>query len=249
MTDRRSLYRQIAVLYIEASSEVAKHAENAAESTHTAADTTEEGQRQVVNMVESFTHMASDIDTAVSKIETLKEAIVKIELILNVISSISEQTNLLALNAAIEAARAGEAGKGFAVVADEVRSLATKTQSSTIEITSVISDIQTKAKELEEFVSGSQLKARESINAASQTKDVLASIVEITNNINSMISNISLASEKQSSVASEILESTNEIMSIAADVERMMNSNTDLANRQKDLATEQKQELEKFKLE
>lgn len=64
-----------------------------------------------------------------------------------------------------------------------------------------------------------------------------------------MISNISLASEKQSSVASEILESTNEIMSIAADVERMMNSNTDLANRQKDLATEQKQELEKFKLE
>ena len=233
----------------EASCEVAKHAENAAESTHTAADTTEEGQRQVVNMVESFTHMASDIDTAVSKIETLKEAIVKIELILNVISSISEQTNLLALNAAIEAARAGEAGKGFAVVADEVRSLATKTQSSTIEITSVISDIQTKAKELEEFVSGSQLKARESINAASQTKDVLASIVEITNNINSMISNISLASEKQSSVASEILESTNEIMSIAADVERMMNSNTDLANRQKDLATEQKQELEKFKLE
>ena len=64
-----------------------------------------------------------------------------------------------------------------------------------------------------------------------------------------MISNISLASEKQSSVASEILESTNEIMTIATDVERMMNSNTDLANRQKDLATEQKQELEKFKLE
>ena len=119
----------------------------------------------------------------------------------------------------------------------------------TIEITTVISDIQTKAKELEEFVSGSQLKARESINAASQTKEVLASIVEITNNINSMISNISLASEKQSSVASEILESTNEIMTIATDVERMMNSNTNLANRQKDLATEQKRELEKFKLE
>ena len=233
----------------EASSEVAKHAENAAGATHTAADTTEEGQKQVVNMVESFTHMASDIDTAVSKIENLKDAIVKIELILNVISSISEQTNLLALNAAIEAARAGEAGKGFAVVADEVRSLATKTQSSTIEITTVISDIQTKAKELEEFVSGSQLKAKESINAASQTKDVLASIVEITNNINSMISNISLASEKQSTVASEILESTQEIMSIATEVETMMTSNTDLANRQKDLATEQKRELEKFKLE
>ena len=64
-----------------------------------------------------------------------------------------------------------------------------------------------------------------------------------------MISNISLASEKQSSVASEILESTNELMTIATDVERMMNSNTDLANRQKDLATEQKRELEKFKLE
>ncbi len=229
-----------------AAQEVAKNAENATHSTNEANTITEQGIHQLKEMINAMSLVASRIDTAVSKVNNLKEASQQIEMILSVISSISDQTSLLALNAAIEAARAGEVGRGFAVVADEVRSLASKTQNSTVEISNVIKELQSHAAELAEFMAQSQSEAGSTMDLANKTESLLGGMGEITATINNMILQISSAAEEQSSVAKGLNENAVRISGITENVNILLKKQNDLITEQQEIAKDQKAELDKF---
>ena len=177
---------------------------------------TSDGVALIMKTVESINHLANDMEKASSAIVQLKNDSSEISAVVDVIKSVAEQTNLLALNAAIEAARAGEQGRGFAVVADEVRSLAQRTQSSTADIERIVGNFQSSA----EVVSSTmELCAKDASNSVGQTHQVeqkLNIIQEQITLINNMCLQIATAAEEQVSVASEMAENTKNISVLAA---------------------------------
>ena len=185
-------------------SEVARNAAAASSSAQEASTAANTGQAVVRDNINSITSLASEVESAGTIIESLAEDTVSIGGVLDVIKGIAEQTNLLALNAAIEAARAGEQGRGFAVVADEVRTLASRTQESTQEIQQMIERLQTGAKNAVTAMQQGKEKASDSVEHSSKVQDALGSITSLVIQITDMNTQIATAAEEQNQVAEDI---------------------------------------------
>ena len=184
--------------------EVANNATHAAESAQQARDEASSGRQVVEQTIASINTLASEVENAANVIQTLEKDSENIGLVLDVIRGISEQTNLLALNAAIEAARAGEQGRGFAVVADEVRTLASRTQESTQEIQAMIEKLQSGAGRAVEVMEQGREGAHASVDQAKRAGESLAAITQAVSAISDMNTQIATAAEEQSAVSEEI---------------------------------------------
>jgi len=183
---------------------VASNASSAAEAAKEADSEAKAGRGVVTQSVESINDLASEVERAANVIGKLEADTENVGTILDVIKGIAEQTNLLALNAAIEAARAGEQGRGFAVVADEVRTLASRTQDSTQEIQRVIEELQSAARSAAEVMSHSQEQAKTSVEQAAKTDASLATITEKVGSITQMNMEIAAATGEQEKVSNNI---------------------------------------------
>jgi len=167
----------------------------------------------VTESVNSINSLSEQLNDASKVINELESDVQDIASVLDVIRAIAEQTNLLALNAAIEAARAGEQGRGFAVVADEVRALASKTQESTSQIQTTIERLQTGTNSAVKVMEESQIKSKTSVANAEKSGESISSILSSTEQINNMTLQIATAVEQQSMVSEEINNNINQIVS------------------------------------
>ncbi|WP_446739777.1 methyl-accepting chemotaxis protein [Pseudomonas sp. TH49] len=195
--------------------DVARNAEEAALAAQTADGKVESGQQVVRQSMARIEQLADSATSASSSIESLSAQIQNIGTVLDVIKSVAEQTNLLALNAAIEAARAGEQGRGFAVVADEVRALARRTQQSTEEIERLVSALRSAAHSSVQQIQSSGELVKLAVSDALQTESALGSIAAAVSLIQQMNQQIAAAAEEQSSVAEEINRSVTSIRASA----------------------------------
>ncbi|EKN46261.1 MULTISPECIES: methyl-accepting chemotaxis protein [Pseudomonas syringae group] len=183
---------------------VAKNAEHAASEMRNAESQAQQGQVNIDNSLRQIEHLSGTIGQAVEVMHTLSSESTQIGGVLEVISSIAEQTNLLALNAAIEAARAGEQGRGFAVVADEVRLLAQRTQKSTAEIQAMIERLQRHSDAAVKVIGDSSRSSQLTIEQANQAGQSLSSISQALRNLNGLNASIASATLQQSHVVDDI---------------------------------------------
>jgi len=195
--------------------EVARNAGSAAEGTDTAKTKAEEGAKVVAGVVTSIGEVSARAEALASSMNDLGKQAQDIGGILSVITDIADQTNLLALNAAIEAARAGEAGRGFAVVADEVRKLAEKTMQATKEVGNAINGIQEGSRLNIQAMDASGKSVAKSTEYAREAGEVLEEIVAIVDSAADQVRSIATASEQQSATSEEINRSTDEIHAIS----------------------------------
>jgi len=184
--------------------EVARNAEQAANASYNAKTEADNGQQVMSEIISSINTLAGEVEQAAEVIHDVEGHSNQIGVILQVIREIAEQTNLLALNAAIEAARAGEQGRGFAVVADEVRTLAQRTQQSTEEIHNMITQLQNGTKNAVNVMENGREQAIISVKNAAHGGELLNTITEAINTITDMNTQIASAAEEQSAVAEDI---------------------------------------------
>jgi methyl-accepting chemotaxis protein len=194
-----------------AAQEIARNAAHASTQASSARGQGEEGREVLDEALSSMQALSRKIETSCEHIEGLNSKAANIGQILEVIRGISEQTNLLALNAAIEAARAGEAGRGFAVVADEVRSLASRTQSSAQQIQQMIEELQSGSTDAVELMKESQRQSSHSVQVAEQAGVRLGSITERIGEIDGQNQSVAAATEEQTAVVETINMDINEI--------------------------------------
>ncbi|AHK15839.1 methyl-accepting chemotaxis protein [Thalassolituus oleivorans] len=185
---------------------VSLNASSAAKAAQEADSAAKQGRAIVNETVKSINSLAGEVERASEVIRQLEADTANVGSILDVIKGIAEQTNLLALNAAIEAARAGEQGRGFAVVADEVRTLASRTQDSTQEIQTVIEQLQAAARSAVDVMSSSKERAQTSVNQAAKTDESLQAITEKVESITTMNNQIAAATDRQEKAAYSIKE-------------------------------------------
>jgi methyl-accepting chemotaxis protein len=228
--------------------EVARNAADASSAAGSADGEAKNGALVATEAIGGIDALQSEVDSAAQVIRNLEKESENIGSVLDVIRGIAEQTNLLALNAAIEAARAGEQGRGFAVVADEVRTLASRTQHSTQEIQDMITTLQDGAGNAVKVMEGAQTKAQESsdlVEGAAESLAVIAGSVSAINDMNTMIAS---AAEEQSAVAAEMQNNMNNIREVAdrsADgAQQTAQASEELAR----LASEQQSLMAKFRM-
>ncbi len=195
--------------------EVARNAEEASEAAKMADNQAREGDRVVAEAIAQIERLAREVGNSSEAMGRLKAESDKIGSVLDVIKSVAEQTNLLALNAAIEAARAGEAGRGFAVVADEVRSLAQRTQQSTEEIEALIAGLQSGTQQVAAVMDNSRELTDNSVQLTRSAGVSLETITRTVSSIQAMNQQIAAAAEQQSAVAEEINRSVMNVRDVS----------------------------------
>jgi methyl-accepting chemotaxis protein len=228
--------------------EVAQNASDTADKTQSCNELAMTGSAIVRKTVDEIHNLSSEITTTSEKIVELKDKSEHINTVLEVIKEIAEQTNLLALNAAIEAARAGEQGRGFAVVADEVRGLAQRTQQSTEEIEVIIKDLQSSSEESNRMMEVSSGTLAQAVEESGKATLSLEEIIRDINMINDMNTQVATAAEEQTVVAGEISEKVSTINDITSEVTENAGYVGELGSRLDSLSSSIKDDLSKFKL-
>ncbi|ANQ21947.1 chemotaxis protein [Vibrio natriegens] len=231
-----------------ATQEIAGNAESTASHSEEAVGACAHGSSQVSQTQSSIQNLAKEVQVATDVIQDLEAHGNSINTILSTIQDIAEQTNLLALNAAIEAARAGEQGRGFAVVADEVRVLSQRTHASTKEIQETIEMLQGTTKKAVGIMGDSRLLADTSVDDANSAAASLTQIHSAVEQINDMATQIASAAEEQASVTTEITRNTEGIRDVSNELSAEAHQAAEQAAYLSELSHELEQEIKRFKL-
>ncbi|WP_371914062.1 MULTISPECIES: methyl-accepting chemotaxis protein [Pseudomonas] len=228
--------------------DVANSAAMAADAARGADGATRDGLNVIDNTTRLIDELASDMSSAMSQVEGLAASSEQIGSVLEVIRGIAEQTNLLALNAAIEAARAGEAGRGFAVVADEVRNLAKRTQDSVEEIRQVIEGLQNGTRDVVGAMSNSHRQAQDSVSQVEQAVAALKRIGDAVSVITDMNLQIASAAEEQSAVAEEINRNVAGIRDVTESLSSQAQESAQVSQSLNKLANHQQGLMDQFRV-
>lgn len=228
--------------------EITTNAADAADAARNANNEAGKGQQVVEQTVTGIRNLAENVTQAAESINQLQEDTQRVNMVLEVIKGIAEQTNLLALNAAIEAARAGEQGRGFAVVADEVRNLASRTQESTEEINQMLGQLQDGATKAVSMMENSRASVEESVQAANAAGDSLVVITDTVNTIADMNGAIAVATEEQNQVSGLMVGHVEDIQACADEASTASQEVAGVSDQLLSLASELESVARQFKV-